>query len=146
MKELIKKHETKLRFAIVGGFNTLLDFGIFFLLGSVFNVNKQVANICSTSIAFVFSFFTNKRHTFKSSSREHIVREMILFTIVTLFGLWVIQGAIIYLLTPVIAGFGVAENLASLIAKFIATAASMVWNYLLYSRVVFKKSTPPPEK
>lgn len=140
MQELIKKHETKLRFGIVGGLNTIIDFGLLFAFSSFLGVPCSLANIMSTSVAFVFSFFANKRYTFQSSSKENIVREMLLFTLVTLFGLWVIQGLIIHFLSPTLASFGLSDNLALLGSKLIATIASLIWNYLLYSRVVFKKN------
>ena len=140
MQELLKKHETKLRFGIIGVINTALDFGLLFVFSSLFGVPRGFANMLSTSISFIFSFFANKRYTFKSSSKENIVREMILFTVVTLFGLWVIQGLIIHFLTPVIMNVGFTEELALLASKLVATVASLIWNYLLYSRVVFKKA------
>ncbi len=138
MQELLKKHETKLRFGIIGGINTALDFGLLFVFSSLFGIPRGFANMLSTSISFIFSFFANKRYTFKSSSKENVVREMVLFTVVTLFGLWVIQGLIIHFLTPVIINLGTTEELALLASKLIATVASFIWNYLLYSRVVFK--------
>ena len=138
MQELLKKHETKLRFGIIGGINTALDFGLLFVFSSLFGIPRGFANIFSTSFSFIFSFFANKRYTFKSSSKENVVREMVLFTVVTLFGLWVIQGLIIHFLTPVIINLGTTEELALLASKLIATVASLIWNYLLYSRVVFK--------
>lgn len=138
MQELLKKHETKLRFGIIGAINTMLDFGLLFVFSSLFGIPRGFANMLSTSISFIFSFFANKRYTFKSSSKENVVREMILFTVVTLFGLWVIQGLIIHFLTPVIMNVGFTEELALLASKLIATVASLIWNYLLYSRVVFK--------
>ena len=138
MQELLKKHETKLRFGIIGVINTALDFGLLFVFSSLFGIPRGFANMLSTSISFIFSFFANKRYTFKSSSKENIVREMVLFTVVTLFGLWVIQGLIIHFLTPVIINLGTTEELALLASKLIATVASLIWNYLLYSRVVFK--------
>lgn len=64
---------------------------------------------------------------------------MILFTAVTLFGLWVIQGIIIHFLTPAVQPFTKNQQLALLIAKLIATIFSLVWNYVLYSRLVFYK-------
>lgn len=137
MQDLIKKHETKLRFGLVGGFNTLLDVGLLFAFSSILSIPGGLANIFSTSIAFIFSFFANKRYTFKSSNKENLVREMVLFTLVTLFGLWVIQGLIISFLTPGIMTFGLSETIALLASKFVATIVSLVWNYLLYSRVVF---------
>ena len=138
MQELLKKHETKLRFGIIGGINTALDFGLLFVFSSLFGIPRGFANMLSTSISFIFSFFANKRYTFKSSSKENVVREMVLFTVVTLFGLWVIQGLIIHFLTLVIINLGTTEELALLASKLIATVASLIWNYLLYSRVVFK--------
>ena len=138
MQELLKKHETKLRFGIIGGINTALDFGLLFVFSSLFGIPRGFANMLSTSISFIFSFFANKRYTFKSSSKENVVREMVLFTVVTLFGLWVIQGLIIHFLTPVIMNVGFTEELALLASKLVATVASLIWNYLLYSRVVFK--------
>lgn len=139
MQGILKKHETKLRFGVIGGFNTILDFGLLFAFSSLLGVPRGLANIMSTSVAFVFSFFANKRYTFKSSDKKNVIREMVLFTVVTLFGLWVIQGLIIHFLSPVIASFGFSSELALLGSKLVATIASLVWNYLLYSRVVFVK-------
>ena len=62
-----------------------------------------------------------------------------MFTVVTLFGLWVIQTIIIAAITPVFTNLGINKPAALLISKLIATAASIIWNYTLYSKVVFKK-------
>ena len=139
MQEIAKKHADKLRFAIVGGVNTALDFSILFILTMLFNIPKELANFISTSVSFLFSFFANKKYTFKSTSKN-LKRQFLLFTIVTLFGLWVIQTIIITAITPVFTNLGVNKPAALLISKLIATAASLIWNYTLYSRVVFKKS------
>jgi len=138
MQEIAKKHADKLRFAIVGSINTALDFSILFILTMLFNVPKELANFISTSVSFLFSFFANKKYTFKSTSKN-LKRQFLLFTIVTLFGLWVIQTIIITTITPVFTNLGVNRPAALLISKLIATAASLIWNYTLYSRVVFKK-------
>ena len=142
MKPVLKKHGTKIRFALVGGINTLIDFGLLFAFSSLWGIPRGFSNILSTSVAFIFSFFANKRYTFKSTEKDNIVREMILFTVVTLFGLWIIQSLIIHSLTPFIASFGLSDELSLFVAKLVATVASLIWNYILYSKVVFKsKST-----
>lgn len=138
MQELLKKHTAKLRFGVIGGVNTILDIGILFVLSSIFSVPKIPSNIVSTTITFIISFFANRKYTFKPANNHHIVREIALFTGVTLFGLWVIQGIIISVLTPFFINLNVTDELALLYAKLIATGASMVWNYVLYSRVVFR--------
>ena len=138
MQEVVKKHADKLRFAIVGSVNTALDFSILFILTMLFNIPKELANFISTSVSFLFSFFANKKYTFKSTSKN-LKRQFLLFTIVTLFGLWVIQTIISTAITPVFTNLGINKPAALLISKLIATAASLIWNYALYSRVVFKK-------
>ena len=47
MKDLLKQHAEKFRFALVGGFNTALDFGLLFLFVSL-GVDKIIANYFST--------------------------------------------------------------------------------------------------
>ena len=138
MQEVVKKHADKLRFTIVGSINTALDFSILFILTMLFNIPKELANFTSTSVSFLFSFFANKKYTFKSTSKN-LKRQFLLFTVVTLFGLWVIQTIIITAITPVFTNLGVNKPAALLISKLIATAASLIWNYTLYSKVVFKK-------
>ncbi len=133
----MKNKRQLLRFGVVGGINTALDFGLLFVF-KAFGLPIGFANILSTGIAFVFSFFANKKYTFKTSG-TNVVREMILFVIVTLFGLWVLQTAIIQLTLPWLTGFIKQQELALLVAKLLATVVSLIWNYLLYSRIVFKK-------
>lgn len=138
MQEIAKKHADKLRFTIVGSINTVIDFSILFTLTTLFNVPKELANFISTFVAFLFSFFANKKYTFKSTSKN-LKRQFLLFTVVTLFGLWVIQTIIIAAITPVFTNLGVNKPVDLLISKLIATVASLIWNYTLYSKVVFKK-------
>lgn len=133
MKAFIKKHESKLRFAIVGGLNTAIDFGILFLLHG-FGLNKYAANIISTSVAFIFSFFANRSFTFKS--KKNARKQIIPFLVVTLIGLWVLQPIVIWL--ALIPMQNIDQTIALFIAKLIATVASLIWNYTLYSRFVFK--------
>ena len=137
MKALLRKHATKVRFGLVGAANTALDFGLLLVLANFFAVPHVIANIISSFIAFVSSFFANKKYTFKTTGQS-VIREMILFTVVTLFGLWVIQSAIIALLTPPIRGIVTNETITLVIAKLVATLASLTWNYILYSKIVFK--------
>ncbi len=134
MKQLIKKHESKLRFAFIGGLNTAIDFGILFFLNSL-GFNKYIANIASTFVAFVFSFFANRSFTFKSKKDAH--KQIIPFLVVTLTGLWVFQPVIIWLVLMPLQSIN--QTVALFIAKLVATVVSLIWNYVLYSRFVFNK-------
>lgn len=134
----MKNKSQLIRFSLIGVINTALDFGLLFMLKSI-GLMATTANIFSTSIAFVFSFFANKKYTFRSSG-TNIVREMILFVAVTLFGLWVLQTGVIWLVLPHLSKLLRSSEMGLLVTKLIATAVSMTWNYILYDKLVFKKS------
>ena len=133
---MVKNKRQKARFGLVGSMSTAIDFGLLFLFRS-FGLPSVAANVISTTTAFLFSFTANKKYTFKTQG-TNVKRELMLFTIVTLFGLWVIQSIVIWLLEPRIEALGVTSNMSLLAAKLIATGVTLVWNYYLYSRVVFK--------
>ena len=135
--DLLKKHAEKIRFAVVGGANTALDFAILFTLVAL-GIDKIVANYISSGSALIFSFFVNKSFTFKNKS-GNARKQFVLFIVVTIIGLWVIQPIIIIAITTALTGSGLNETIALFIAKIVATVASLIWNYLCYSRFVFKK-------
>lgn len=132
----IKNKDEKARFIAVGGINTLIDFSLLFILKSL-GLPTISANMLSTTVAFCFSFFANKKYTFKTMN-TNIKRELTLFVIVTLFGLWILQTIVIYLVTMAI-GTHLPVLTSLFIAKLCAIVVSLIWNYTLYSRVVFKK-------
>lgn len=136
--ERLKMHAEKIRFAIVGGANTALDFLLLFIFVAL-GLNSIAANYLSTGIAFIFSFFVNKSFTFKSKG-GNVKKQFALFLLVTIFGLWVIQPIVILGVTAAVASFDWNESVVLFIAKLIATVASLIWNYLFYSRLVFKKA------
>lgn len=124
---------------MIGGINTAIDFTVLFSLRAL-GFPILPANIISTFCAFCFSFFANKKFTFKTNNSD-IKRELVLFTIVTLFGLWVVQGIVIQLITFILSNTPLPESIALLVAKIFATIASLTWNYTLYSRFVFLKKS-----
>ena len=133
----IKNNPQLLRFGIVGGANTALDFGLLFVFKFI-GIPVEIANIMSTGLAFIFSFFANKKYTFKTTD-TNVIREMLLFVIVTLTGLWGLQTLIIAGLHAPLTEMIKNTDVALLTAKLVATIASLTWNYVFYSRLVFKK-------
>ncbi len=127
------------RFALVGVVNTLLDFGLLFLLRSA-GLPMIAANIISTTTAFISSFVANKKYTFKTTGTD-LKRELTLFIVVTLFGLWVLQSIVLWAITPALEDMLGNHRYGLLGAKLLATVVSMVWNYVLYTKLVFKIST-----
>jgi putative flippase GtrA len=137
MEKFREKHADKLRFAIVGGANTALDFILLFLFVNL-GVDKILANYFSTGASLIFSFFANKSFTFKNKT-GNAKKQFAAFLLVTITGLWVLQPIIIWLVTSMLESQITNESILLFIAKLIATIGSLIWNYLLYSRLVFKK-------
>lgn len=142
------------KFGIVGILNTLLDFLIFNLLSSkLFRVPKVAANICSTTVAMVFSFFANRQAVFTSGTGDPVV-QAVLFFVVTGFGLYVLQTGILHLvvnkwkwplrLVTAVLRISHLERLMSPDfvlkngGKAFATLFSLTWNFFLYKYVVFR--------
>jgi putative flippase GtrA len=138
MEASLKKHAEKVRFIIVGGANTALDFLLLFLFTGL-GIDRILANYFSTSIALVFSFFANREFTFKNTTGD-ARRQFVLFLVVTLIGLWVLQPIIIWVGTLALEPYIANDELSLFITKLVATVASLIWNYLLYSRLVFKRT------
>ena len=135
--ELAKKHAEKIRFGIVGIANTALDFAILFLLVAL-GLDKIPANYISTGVAFIFSFFVNKSFTFKSKG-GNVKKQFVIFIAISIVGLWIIQPLVITVISVALTHTGWVSGLILFIAKIIATVASLIWNYVFYSRLVFKK-------
>lgn len=139
MKKVITKHSQKLRFGIVGLGLTVFDFGVLFLLVHG-GLNELIANYVSTSISFVLSFFINRTFTFKQTEKGS-GQQFSKFIIVTIFGLWVLQPVAMSVVIQALSDLNIAPSPTLLAAKLIATGVSMIWNYLMYSRFVFKKTS-----
>ena len=139
-QKLIKKHSDKIRFALVGCTNTAIDFGILFALVNLIKLPVFYSNIVSTSIALTFSFFANKKFTFKDNSvkaRTQLTR----FLVITLFGLWIIQPIIIGLSNSAFYYAKIDSNIMLLIGKLLASCFTLVWNYSMYRKFVFTSRT-----
>lgn len=134
---------TKVRFAAVGVFNTLFDFSIFNFLILALSLPPVPANIVSTTTAMVVSYVLNKKVVFKHEG-AHTARRVVLFFVVTIIGIWVVQNVIMVSVLAVMRGvFDPADGSFMLwflqnFAKGVGVIGSLIWNYLGYSRVVFK--------
>lgn len=128
-------------FCIIGLLNTAVDVGIFLALSGQ-GLAIIAANIVSTSVALGVSYFLNKRFTFNSNATTR--QTIVPFIAVTLTGLWLLQPAIIYSAVGLMNSLNLFTDnsqLQNLLAKLIATPATIIWNFVLYKRLVFKTPT-----
>jgi len=137
VENMLKKHAEKLRFIIVGGLNTAIDFIILFFLVAL-GLPAVGSNFISTTIALMFSFVANKSFTFKDTGKNS-KSKFAYFLSITLFGLWIIQPILITTTAYIIGNLGIPDSIVLFIGKIIATIATLIWNYLLYRKFVFTK-------
>lgn len=128
----------KVRFGVVGIINTIVDFTVLLILGAGLKIPTVAANIVSTSCALVVSYLLNKKAVFRGGSKNR-TRQFVLFVVVTLAGLWVLQPVIILSVSGLPFVTIVGDTWSLLIGKLVATVITLVWNYLWYSRVIFRK-------
>lgn len=135
MGQTVNKKSEIIRYGIVGSLNTALDVVLMLFFVSI-GFEKITANYMSTSVAFLFSFFTNRSFTFKSTS-GNISKQFGLFIAVTLTGLWILQPIIITVVDNFLINSAVSKETSLIFAKLTATIATVVWNYIFYSKIVF---------
>ena len=141
-----KKYQFLL-FCLIGIGNTLFDIGLYVFLRSR-GFSLISANIVSVSAAIIGSYLLNSRFTFKT--KKWTLKTFGAYVAVTVFGLWVLQTGAIYLFTLALSHlpssvwnlFGTHNKLAKIaLPKLLATAVSFMWNYIWYSKVIFKQQT-----
>lgn len=131
------------KFFVVGIINTAIDFIVLnfemLLTGITSGPYMFVLNSISFSVATTNSFFMNKRWTFEDKEEKQSGVKFSQFLIVSIIGI-TINGGIVYAVTtftnPL---FGMNPQLWANVAKLFATVVSLVWNFLGYKFVVFKK-------
>lgn len=88
-----------LRFAVVGVIGAVVDFGVMNLLSSGFNFPLVLAGTISFIAAVASNFTWNRYWTYPDSRSKPIVRQLAIFTLVSLMGLG-IRVPLLALLEP----------------------------------------------
>lgn len=130
------------KFAETGVLNTLIDIGVLnFLMrttGIVLGNGLILLNIISFSLATINSYFWNKFWAFENKESAK-GKEFVSFFVVSLIGMGINTG-IVYLGSNFISPFfGLSDAAWVNVIKILATFVSMVWNFVGYKFIVFKK-------
>jgi putative flippase GtrA len=134
------------KFITVGLANTAVDFGVLNLLmwsSGVYEGKTIILfNVISFLIAAIHSYIWNKLWTFSFKGKSNVANQFLQFIIVSLVGV-LINSGIVYIITTWVsssASNGVLVN----IAKLVATVVSLIWNFIGYKFIVFKKKDEQP--
>lgn len=137
LKPLILKF---LKFGIVGASGAVVDFGITALCKGIFGIPELLSNAIGFIVAASSNYFLNRVWTWKSTSKEVGV-EYAKFFFVSLIGLG-INSLIVLLLkdTSIVPRFvETSLDWDFWVAKIIATAVVMVWNFVANNFFTFKQ-------
>jgi len=132
------------RFAEVGVMNTFIDFGILNLLIWITGVTSGMAiaplNAFSFLCATSNSYYWNKSWTFSSSEpKKASGKEFVQFLIISAIGIAINTGIVVLGTIFILPWFSLSAGAWANVMKLLATFVSMVWNFLGYKFIVFKK-------
>lgn len=129
------------RFAAVGIFGAVVDFGTFNLLTNFVGLSAVWASVFSFIAAIISNFTWNRYWTYPDSRSKPLGRQLFQFSFVSILGL-LIRVPIIALLEPLFnriftdlaflpVGFITAEFLANNLALAVAVIVVMFWNFFI---------------
>ena len=149
-KELIWE---MIRFLIVGGIATLVDYAVFYLCNLVIfkAIDTQVNLVLSTALGFTFGLLTNwflQKFVYRYITTKQTKSKVVFtkFVILSLIGLGITELGIniaspIYP-TLVLSIFGVKFQFWKLFMKVLMTCVVLVFNYFGRKYFVFKYENP----
>ncbi len=120
------------KFGLIGGFNTVVDFGLFNLLRSM-GVGPLTSSTLALVAATTSAYFLNRHWTFKDRAKSGVGREYVLFFALNGVGLLIqlaCLGFVYYVLR--LDGF-VAENVARVVGLVLGT----MFRFVAYKKWVF---------
>jgi len=131
-----------IKFAIIGGMNTMLDLGILNLLifvsGIAAGVYYSVFKSISFSIAVTSSYFWNKYWTFQDFDRPQL-KEIMKFLFVNVIGFIMNVGIASVVVNVVGAPAGFSVEIWANIGAVSATLIGLFWNFIGMKLIVFKQ-------
>lgn len=132
-----------MKFAVVGAINTGVDFLVLNLEMALTGITSGTLMLPQNSISFAVattnSYLLNKRWTFEDSNSQKEGSKFSQFLGVSLIGV-IINSSVVYAITTFVSPImNISPQLWANVAKLLATGVSLIWNFLGYKFIVFKK-------
>jgi putative flippase GtrA len=125
LRRLLKAEFT--RFVIVGGISAVLEYSLYFAFKTI--TDYRIANVLAFILTNVVTYILTKRYVFISSTQAR-GHEALLFT-VCLAGALAVNQAVLWALVEFV-------SLDDKIAKALAIAVAVVWNFFTRKYIVFR--------
>ena len=109
-----------IKFLIVGGTATIIDFFMFFILHDLIKQNTIISNIASFSLSLIYNYIISIKWVF--NVKKESKTNFLIFLIFSLIGL-IINTIIVYITIEKLKWY-------SLLCKVIATSIVMIFNFI----------------
>ncbi|SVD77448.1 uncharacterized protein METZ01_LOCUS430302 [marine metagenome] len=119
------------KYSIIGGISALIDWGLFFLMAIIMEINFIVAATISFILATSANYLMGINFLFHSQIRFNKKEEIILIFFISLVGLG-INLTSLYILSVWI-------GLGLMVSKVISSLFALSWNFSMRNNFVFKK-------
>ncbi|MFI6779752.1 GtrA family protein [Micromonospora sp. NPDC050276] len=135
-------HEA-LKFGIVGGINTVINYAVFNALALTVFVNGQLkATVIATIVATITSYLMNRHWTYSDRPKSALRREYLLFFLFNGAGLLIELGAV----AAAKYGLGVHGLLALNLAKTVGVLLATLFRFWSYRTFVFQPVAPAEDE
>ncbi len=134
-----KERSRFLKFAVVGAFGALLDFGVMNLLTHTASMPLVLAGTISFTCAVASNFTWNRFWTYPESRSRPLLGQLVMFFLVNLAGVAIRIPTLLYLEPPLLrlfeANLKISHTTADVYARNLTLAAAvgivMLWNFFV---------------
>ena len=118
-----------IKFLIVGGIATIIDWLIYYILYNYLNIKPLISNIISYSISTVYNYLATVKFVFKVNENNG-KRNFLIFIIFSLIGLG-LSELLLYLFIDKL-------NINQMISKILSTIIVMTFNFITRKKFLEK--------
>ena len=118
-------------YTMIGGASALVDWGLFYLLAIILDINYILSGTISFTLATLFNYFIGITFLFDSTARFTKQNEILLIFLISLIGL-TINLFFLFL-------FSSWFLLSLMGSKILASVFALVWNFSMRNYYIFKK-------
>ncbi len=111
-----------MKFIVVGGIATLLDWIIYYILYNYVHIPPLIANVISFSISVVYNYFASIKWVFEVDQEKSKKKLFFLFLLFSIIGLLISELLLWIMINHL--------NIHEMISKIITTIVVMIFNFI----------------
>ena len=124
-----------MKFSVVGGISFFVDFAVYAVACNVIGIHYIIAGVLGFVISVIVNYLLSMKFVFQSKKDASKKNEFVLFVILSVIGL-IINSLILFIcidlmyMNATILQLYINEENMNLLAKIIATAIVMIYNFV----------------